>query len=108
MIVKGNQKKLRKQLKKLPWDKVPLQERTREHGHGRGEIRRLGASRFSTSPGRVRPATRAAGMPSPCSAACNQATSRAWARAEPAFYVGARRVAVHRDVTHRVATVTIR
>ncbi|MFF0451723.1 ISAs1 family transposase [Streptomyces sp. NPDC004609] len=43
VIVKGNQKKLRKQLKKLPWDKIPLQERTREHGHGRGEIRRLKA-----------------------------------------------------------------
>ncbi|MEV0178989.1 ISAs1 family transposase [Streptomyces sp. NPDC050625] len=41
VIVKGNQKKLRKQLEKLPWEKVPLQERTREHGHGRAEIRRL-------------------------------------------------------------------
>jgi predicted transposase YbfD/YdcC len=41
VIVKGNQKKLRKQLKKLPWEKIPLQERTREHGHGRAEIRRL-------------------------------------------------------------------
>lgn len=41
VIVKGNQKKLRKQLKRLPWDQVPLQERTAERGHGRGEIRRL-------------------------------------------------------------------
>lgn len=41
VIVKGNQKKLRKQLKRLPWDKIPLQERTRARGHGRSEIRRL-------------------------------------------------------------------
>jgi predicted transposase YbfD/YdcC len=40
-IVKANQRKLRKQLKKLPWDQVPLQGRTRGTGHGRGEIRRI-------------------------------------------------------------------
>ncbi|WP_405746439.1 ISAs1 family transposase [Streptomyces canus] len=41
VIVKGNQKKLRKQLKALPWQQIPLQNRTRENGHGRGEIRRI-------------------------------------------------------------------
>ncbi|MEU6370353.1 ISAs1 family transposase [Streptomyces sp. NPDC046931] len=39
-IVKGNQKKLRKQLKSLPWNDIPLQGRTRGTGHGRAEIRR--------------------------------------------------------------------
>jgi predicted transposase YbfD/YdcC len=41
VIVKGNQKKLRKQLKSLPWKQIPLQGRTKEKGHGRGEIRRI-------------------------------------------------------------------
>nr|WP_260694876.1 ISAs1 family transposase [Streptomyces sp. IB201691-2A2] len=40
-IVKGNQKKLRKQLKSLPWKEIPLQSRTRDSGHGRSEIRRI-------------------------------------------------------------------
>ncbi|PBC72149.1 IS4 family transposase [Streptomyces sp. TLI_235] len=41
VIAKGNQKKLRKQLKSLPWHAIPLQGRTRETGHGRGETRRI-------------------------------------------------------------------
>lgn len=41
LVVKGNQKKLRRQLRHLPWREVPLQHRTREQGHGRREIRRL-------------------------------------------------------------------
>ncbi|EMF56383.1 ISAs1 family transposase [Streptomyces bottropensis] len=41
MIVKGNQKTLRKQLKALPWKDIPLQGRTRGVGHGRSEIRRI-------------------------------------------------------------------
>lgn len=41
LVVKGNQKKLRKQLKKLPWRQIPLQDRTTATGHGRREIRRL-------------------------------------------------------------------
>ncbi|POG44222.1 hypothetical protein BV881_28170 [Streptomyces sp. ZL-24] len=41
VIVKGNQKKLHKQMKSLPWKQIPLQNRTTEKGHGRGEIRRL-------------------------------------------------------------------
>lgn len=41
MIAKGNQKKLRKQLKALPWKDIPLQGRTRGVGHGRTEIRRI-------------------------------------------------------------------
>ncbi|MFJ5036167.1 ISAs1 family transposase [Streptomyces sp. NPDC088560] len=40
-IVKGNQKKLRKQMKTLPWKQIPPQGRTRDAGHGRGEIRRI-------------------------------------------------------------------
>ncbi|MGW4881416.1 ISAs1 family transposase [Streptomyces sp. NPDC004262] len=40
-IVKGNQKKLRKQLKSLPWRDIPLQGRIRGTGHGRTEIRRI-------------------------------------------------------------------
>lgn len=41
VIVKRNTKKLRKQLKSLPWKQIPLQDRTRSTGHGRHEIRRL-------------------------------------------------------------------
>ncbi|WP_229822910.1 ISAs1 family transposase [Streptomyces netropsis] len=41
VTVKGNQKKLHKQLKYLPWKQIPLQGRTRDTGHGRGEIRRI-------------------------------------------------------------------
>ncbi|WP_456243142.1 ISAs1 family transposase [Streptomyces europaeiscabiei] len=41
VIVKGNQKRLRKQLKALPWKDIPLQGRTRAVGHGRSEIRRI-------------------------------------------------------------------
>ncbi|QJT06325.1 ISAs1 family transposase [Streptomyces asoensis] len=44
VIVKGNQKKLRKQLKSLPWKDIPLQGRTRGTGHGRSEIRRIKAA----------------------------------------------------------------
>ncbi|MGW0477616.1 ISAs1 family transposase, partial [Streptomyces coeruleorubidus] len=41
VIAKGNQKKLRRQLKSLPWKDIPLQGRTRNAGHGRSEIRRI-------------------------------------------------------------------
>ncbi|WNO62402.1 ISAs1 family transposase [Streptomyces sp. AM2-3-1] len=41
VIVKGNQKKLRRQLESLPWNRIPLLGRTRDSGHGRGEIRRI-------------------------------------------------------------------
>ncbi|MGC5004880.1 ISAs1 family transposase [Streptomyces sp. NBC_00353] len=41
LAVKGNQKKLRKQLRRLPWQQIPLQHRTIKVGHGRREIRRL-------------------------------------------------------------------
>ncbi|MDL5198817.1 hypothetical protein [Streptomyces sp. ALI-76-A] len=41
MIVKGNHKKLRKQLKSLPWTQIPLQGHVRGTGHGRAEIRRI-------------------------------------------------------------------
>ncbi|MFE4775770.1 ISAs1 family transposase [Streptomyces sp. NPDC056713] len=41
LVVKGNQEKLRKQLKTLPWHEIPLQNRTTATGHGRREVRRL-------------------------------------------------------------------
>ncbi|MFJ1601828.1 ISAs1 family transposase [Streptomyces sp. NPDC088253] len=41
VTVKGNQKKLRRQLKSLPWEDIPLQGRTRDIGHGRSEMRRI-------------------------------------------------------------------
>ena len=41
LVVKGNQKKLRKQLRRLPWKQIPLQARTAGAGHGRREVRRL-------------------------------------------------------------------
>lgn len=41
LVVKGNQRKLRRRLRRLPWREVPLQHRTRERVHGRGEIRHL-------------------------------------------------------------------
>ncbi|MGW3659870.1 ISAs1 family transposase [Streptomyces sp. NPDC005151] len=36
-IVKGNQEKLRRQLKSLPWKDIPLQGRTTGAGHGRSD-----------------------------------------------------------------------
>ncbi len=44
VIVKGNQKKLRRRLKSLPWKDIPLQGRTRATGRGRSEIRRIKAA----------------------------------------------------------------
>lgn len=44
MIAKGNQKRLRKQLKALPWKDIPLQGRTCDAGHGRSEIRQIKAA----------------------------------------------------------------
>lgn len=41
LVVKGNQKKLRRQLRHLPWQQIPLQDRTRHRRHGRREVRRL-------------------------------------------------------------------
>ncbi|MDX3233917.1 ISAs1 family transposase [Streptomyces sp. ME19-01-6] len=41
VIAKGNQKKLRRQLKSLPWKDIALQGSTRGVGHGRSEIRRI-------------------------------------------------------------------
>ncbi len=41
VIVKGNQKKLRRQLKASPWKDIPLQGRTKGVGHGRSEMRRI-------------------------------------------------------------------
>ncbi|MFE7354685.1 hypothetical protein ACFU8Q_16125 [Streptomyces sp. NPDC057543] len=44
VIVKGNQKKLCRQLKSLPWKDISRQGRTRGTGHGRSEIRRVKAA----------------------------------------------------------------
>ncbi|MFC8278167.1 ISAs1 family transposase [Streptomyces sp. NPDC057271] len=44
VIVKGNQKKLRKQLKSLLWRDIPLQGRTKDVGRARSEIRRIKAA----------------------------------------------------------------
>lgn len=41
VIVKGNQRKLRRQLKSPPWKDIPLQGCTRGIGHGRSEFRRI-------------------------------------------------------------------
>ncbi|WP_258053918.1 hypothetical protein [Streptomyces sp. Ru72] len=49
-IVKGNQKKLRKQLKSLPWRDIPFQDRTRGTGHGRAEIRRIKVATVNNLP----------------------------------------------------------
>jgi predicted transposase YbfD/YdcC len=40
-VVKRNQPTLYRQLKALPWRKVPVQDETHDRGHGRYEIRRL-------------------------------------------------------------------
>jgi predicted transposase YbfD/YdcC len=41
--VKKNQPRLYRQLKALPWAKIPVQDETGERGHGRYDIRRLQA-----------------------------------------------------------------
>ncbi|MFC9235303.1 hypothetical protein ACFTZK_02380 [Streptomyces decoyicus] len=41
MIVKGNQKHLRRRLTSLAWKDIPLLGRTKQTGHGRSEIRRI-------------------------------------------------------------------
>ncbi|MFE5375759.1 ISAs1 family transposase [Streptomyces mirabilis] len=41
VIAKGNRKRLRAQLKDLPWKDIPLQGRIKGVGHGRCEIRRI-------------------------------------------------------------------
>ncbi|MFJ3994714.1 hypothetical protein ACIPWY_39650 [Streptomyces sp. NPDC090032] len=39
LVVKRNQKKLRKQLRHLPWRQIPLLARTIGAGHSRREVR---------------------------------------------------------------------
>jgi predicted transposase YbfD/YdcC len=41
LIVKANQPTLHQQLRRLPWREVPVADHTRNHGHGRAELRRL-------------------------------------------------------------------
>jgi predicted transposase YbfD/YdcC len=42
-VVKRNQPRLYRQVKALPWAKIPALDETREHGHGRYDIRALQA-----------------------------------------------------------------
>jgi predicted transposase YbfD/YdcC len=41
LIVKANQPTLHQQLVTLPWRHIPIQDHTRDRGHGRAELRRL-------------------------------------------------------------------
>ena len=41
LVVKDNQLTLRRQLERLPWSDIPVQDVTRNRAHGRSEIRRL-------------------------------------------------------------------
>jgi predicted transposase YbfD/YdcC len=41
LVVKANQPTLHAQLAALPWRQIPVMDRTREHGHGRVEVRTL-------------------------------------------------------------------
>jgi hypothetical protein len=41
LVVKANQPTLDRQLRRLPWQQVPVADRTHDRGHGRAESRRL-------------------------------------------------------------------
>jgi hypothetical protein len=41
LVVKANQPGLHAQLASLPWRQISVMDRTREHGHGRVEVRTL-------------------------------------------------------------------
>jgi predicted transposase YbfD/YdcC len=41
LVVKANQPALHAQLASLPWRQIPVMDRTRDHGHGRIELRTL-------------------------------------------------------------------
>ena len=41
LVVKANQPGLHAQLAELPWRQIPVMDRTRDHGHGRVELRTL-------------------------------------------------------------------
>src|SRR4029453_1531153 len=41
LVVKANQPALHAQLAGLPWRQIPVMDRTRDHGHGRVELRTL-------------------------------------------------------------------
>src|SRR5512133_2773089 len=41
LVVKANQPSLHAQLAELPWRQIPAMDRTRDHGHGRIEVRTL-------------------------------------------------------------------
>ncbi|ANZ21622.1 hypothetical protein SNOUR_41970 [Streptomyces noursei ATCC 11455] len=65
VIVKGNAKKLRAQLKALPWKDIPLQGRVKGVGHGRSEIRRIKVATVNNLlfPGAARPSSSSGGAP---------------------------------------------
>ena len=76
LVVKANQPALHAQLAGLPWRKIPVMDRTRDHGHGRVEVRTLKVAAvaglcFRTPPRRSRSSAAsarravAAGAPSP-------------------------------------------
>jgi predicted transposase YbfD/YdcC len=44
LIVKANQPAVHHQLQRLPWRQIPVQDHTRDRGHGRAELRRLQAT----------------------------------------------------------------
>jgi hypothetical protein len=44
LVVKANQPSLHAQLAGLPWRTIPVMDRTRDHGHGRIEVRALKAT----------------------------------------------------------------
>jgi predicted transposase YbfD/YdcC len=44
LIVKANQPTLHHQLASLPWRQIPVQDHTRDRGHGRAKLRRLQAT----------------------------------------------------------------
>jgi hypothetical protein len=41
LLVKANQPTLHRQLRRLPWQQVPVADHTHDRGHGRAESRRL-------------------------------------------------------------------
>lgn len=67
LVVKDNQKKLCKQIKRLPWSEIPFAGRTTTTGHARREIRQLKEPHPRASrprpPGRTRPGPLVGGSP---------------------------------------------
>jgi hypothetical protein len=75
--VKGNQPTLFKQLKRLPWAQIPVDDRTRDRGHGHRETRTVKAVTVAT-PGGIafRTRSRPSGSPEPASSQADQSRDR--------------------------------